>query len=861
LKTRHAVCGDLLEEYSLRHARQGRGRAEWWLASEMRSVRHAYREARPRVRPAERLRLLPPLQDWRHTLRSLRRAPWYLAATTAAIALGVGVASTVFAIVDGTLFKPLPYPQTDRLFAITNGWTTVHEPLRMLPISPAELHEWAAAVPPGSVSAFYTARFATVGVHDYVASAEVDRNFFDVIGVHPVVGGFQDEDFSVDARVPPAIVSDGFWRQRLGATQSAIGRVLVDDAGQGIRIVGVMPEGFVFPRGFGKTRAPQVLTPRVIESPPSRGRGLMAIVRLPPGMSEREFSDRLSAAGARAATAWPPPAATLTALARSRSRPYDLAGLQPLRAALMGDNTQYAWLVFIAATVLLLLACLNVSSLAIARVQDRRRGLLLRRALGASSFDLLRVLALENLMVVAIGVATGVAAAAIAMPLTTRFLTGFMVVIKPPAIDVRVAAFAALAALVCTALVTLAAARAVSGIRSHRLPAPRLALRGLRTGLTTVTAEVALALIVTLGGALAATSLGRVWKEDPGFEVTRTAILGLSAPTGAPAGAIEDLIRSLATLPGVVAVGGVGHPVLGHSFNGSEFDSPAGVPATPRGEFPIESIPITHGFLDAAGLGLLEGRLPTDGEFNAGAPVIVVSRSVAAAYWPHAVAIGRTLLNKARAFAVIGVVPDARYLALDEAGHGEIYWPIAATSRPYISSLFMRFRDPNDMKFGELAPQILQRCPTCWLQSAQRLSDAMGMSIQRRQFDAWLFSSFAIAALTIVGVGVLGLVAMSTARRTREIGIRMALGATPAGVVRQILEEQIVQVVNGLIIGCTIGALAVRTLATNLYKTPVYDPFAWMAAIGILVAIATTAALIPSRRASRVDPVQALRIE
>jgi hypothetical protein len=313
----------------------------------------------------------------------------------------------------------------------------------------------------------------------------------------------------------------------------------------------------------------------------------------------------------------------------------------------------------------------------------------------------------------------------------------------------------------------------------------------------------------------------------------------------------------LRQVPGVVHAGGVNHPVVQLAFNGSAFDSPPGVvPQTI-----VESMAVTAGYLEAGGLRPTTGRLPTDAEFASGAPVIVVTDLVARQYWPGLPAVGQTLLNAGRAFAVVGVVPDARYMALDRDPQGTIYWPMAATPRPVLYNMLIMFTRDGRSSLPGVVARIAERCPKCSVKHAEMLADRLGASVRRRQFYAWLFSSFGIAALVIVGTGILGLIAMTTNRRTREIGIRIALGATSTGVVQQILREQMTAVTAGLVVGGMVAAWAVRFVSAYLYKTPMYDGRAWAAAIAALLLIVLLGGGIPSLRASRIDPVRALRVE
>jgi predicted lysophospholipase L1 biosynthesis ABC-type transport system permease subunit len=305
----------------------------------------------------------------------------------------------------------------------------------------------------------------------------------------------------------------------------------------------------------------------------------------------------------------------------------------------------------------------------------------------------------------------------------------------------------------------------------------------------------------------------------------------------------------------VLQAGGIDYGLLQRTFNSSVFDRP---PGAVEG---AESIAVTTGYFAAVGLRATRGRLPSDAEIASGAPVLAVSERVAAEYWSEGTALGQSLTTGGRAFTVVGIVPDVRYVMLDEAPSGAIYWPMAANSKASLRNVVVSLDPAAGSLVARLADWMRGRCPTCRISRVESLSDAMNWSIRRRLVPTWLLSSFGVAALVIVGVGLLGLVAMTTARRTREMGVRIALGATPLRIVRQVAGEQTAAVVIGLVAGSLIAAWAVRFVKAYLYEISTYDVWAWSAAIVVLLATAFIAALIPSIRAGRLDPVQALKTE
>lgn len=805
----------------------------------------------------------------RQAARALWRTPWYTASLAGVLALSLALSTTVFAIVDGALFKPLPYDASQQLFAVKAGWTALAEPMRTLPaISPAEFSEWRQAVPGLAMSAFSIGTASTVGVRDSVRSARVDALFFNVVGVRPMLGGFADADFQPmpPQKIQPAVVTYRFWRQRFGGDPAAIGRVLADDTGSGIRVAGVLPESFVFPFAGGAAFTPEVLTPLRDSVPRGANASHRVLVRLSASMLPGEATQRLTEAAAAWASAHPPPPARSGTSDRTRilRSPYDHVGLEPIRAALTASVSQKAWIVFLSAAMLILLACLNAASLTVARVRDRWRELAVRRALGARRRDLILLLTTENGMVVVLGMLLGILLSRPLLAITLRLMgVSLLTALKPPAIDVRVLFFCALAAIGSIGIVTLLSARSMlqTILRDAIAQGGSTTSRG-RRGILILPTQIAAALIITVASALVAGSLLRVWQEDPGLDVRDVALVSMAAPDGASAAEIEQLVGAIGRIPGVARAGGTPHVILAHAFNGSEFDRPPGVPPEEVGVgLPIESLAVTHGYLDAAGLALHDGRLPTDAEFATGASVVVVSDTVARQYWPGRRAVGQSLLNKGREYSVVGVVPDVRYMSLDLDAQGEIYWPVAATERPSLDYVLVKLDPRSHLTVGRLAESIKKACAGCWVREAQLVEDALADTIQPRRFSAWLFTSFGFSALVIVGTGVLGTVAMTTNRRRREIGIRLALGSSRARVVRQLVAEQVGVVLVGLAAGSLVTQWLMKFVDVYLYKTSIYDPIAWLAAILALLVIVSVGAWLPATRASRMNPLRTLRAD
>lgn len=805
-------------------------------------------------------------RDIRQAIRSLRRTPWYSITAISVIALGIALATTVFAVVDGVLFEPLPYERPRELYTVSGGFRRAPD-LVMQSVSLPDVRAWMTAAPDVRFATFSFARTITISDNEYLRSADVDPHFFDVLGVQPLFGGFRPDDFGPRTAVRPALVTYRVWQQRFGGRPDVIGRTVIDSGGEGLRVVGVLPEDFVFPHPAGGL-APEAIAPLPIVQPVSydspQRRWLQVLARVPQDVPPAAVEGRLQVAAVDVASQFPAlgSAAGLSATRQITRGPFELVRLRPLRDVLTASTRTVSAAIFVTAALLVLLACVNVAGLAGGRALDRRHELMLRRALGATAGRLARMLAIEHASVVIAGACLGVLISRWLLDVTMALTPAGLMLLKTPAIDWRASAFAALASGL-----SIAAATAWSAQTTLRVsPRPVLAETGGATERAAsqrravlIGAQVALALLMAIAGSLLAGSLARVWQEDPGFAPDRATRIRLSVPKDFDLVAIDELLSALGRVPGVADVGGLDEPFLERAITGSSFDPPSGAGVDGRGD--VEQLSVTSGFFRAAGLRAIEGRLPTDEEFGTGQPVIVISEKVATSYWPGGSAVGRTLSSNGRPFEVIGVVPDARYRALDMDSDGEIYSPLAASQRPGLANVIIAFERDRERGLAGVLGDMAARFPRVRVVRAESLSEALGISVQWRRFQTWLFVSFGAAALVIAGTGILGLVAMATSRRTREIGIRIALGASPRGVVRLMLQEQLTTVLLGLAAGGLIAARGVRFVESYVYKLSIYDLRVWAAAVAALVAVTAVGVLVPAWRASHVDPITALRVQ
>jgi putative ABC transport system permease protein len=796
----------------------------------------------------------------RQAVRSLLRSRWYAAAMIAVLGLGIGLITAVFAVVDGVLFKPLPYPDVDTLFGVSARVSTRDgAQARVASVSEAHLDAWREALPEAQFTGYNASGFDVSLAGELVEIAQVDEYFLDVIGLAPHLGGFRQADFtSPSATVWPALMTFDLWRQRFGGDPAIVGRafpdeVRPDEPPRTIQIVGVLHPDFIFPESAGVLN-PQLLVPKRGEVETAAAALSLAwrpLVRISGQIPLSELDARLSEATRRVAQRYPPPRPERTPTT------YDAASLLPIRVALTtATRTNFA--IFMGAGAsLLLLGCVNVAGLTAARLLDRQREFMTRRALGARTGDLAVLLVTETVLLVLPAAVLGLALGSVLTDLVRQLIPGYKL-FKPLAMDLRVGMFVLLASLLCVSVVTAAALRATRFSAGRSAAGPGGTFRQPLSQRLLVAGQVAIAFVLVMAGSLFIASVIRAWQEEPGFATEGGFRIELEGTRrGAPqhVAEINDLVRRIRSIPGVIGAGGLEHSFLQQIFNGSTFDDPAG--ADTRG---IESFDVTAGFFTATGLTAVEGRLPTDAEFETGAPVLAVSRRAATRYWPDRPAVGQTLTRDGRAFAVVGVVGDIRYRSLDVEPGGEVYCSIAVDPRPFLWNVYVRFAPGTERSLSSVLAAIA-RSQSYRVAHVRSAKQSYAEGIRNRRFSAWVFGAFAVSALVIAGSGILGLLTMTTARRTRELGIRSALGASPAGLLGMLLAEQLKPVAGGLSAGVVAAYWVVELVQGSLYGFEAYRSEVWLGTIAIILLIGLAGAAAPALRASGVNPMDALRAD
>jgi putative ABC transport system permease protein len=799
--------------------------------------------------------------DLKAALRSMARRPALAAAGASTLALGIGAATLVFSVVDAVLLRPLPFEDPERLVLIWNRYdtslTSSSPPDYMDRRNGSRLLSASAAIATGSMN-------LSGGVEPRnVEVSRVTSSFFEVLGITPSTGpvsfpGELPSDEVEDSRL--VVLSPALWRSAFGSDPAILGR-LVRLNGEPYQIVGVMPEGMDFPRGT-ELYVPLVFTSEQLADNYRGNEFLLNVARLAPGASLTAVSAEMDGIAASVLTRVPERRGFL-------ERNGWGARVVPLYEHLTGSVRPALVVLSFAVLLVLLATSANLSSMILANVSSRERDLAVRSSLGASRLRLLRQLVLESLLLAVLGTALGLTLSLLATRSLPLWVPSDVPRLENAALDGRALAFAVGVALVAGLVSGLVPAWQGSGGRNPgalRLGRTISGSSRLRSGL--VVAEVALALLLSVGVGLLVRSFERITRVDPGFDPAGRLSMRITMPASqypAPSDRIElakRLLETIEALPGVRAAAGSDRlPLDGSSWTGT-FHPEAYVEArgapTPGGDMNL----VSPGYLATLGIPLLGGRdfLPTDDLDSPG--VVLVDERTANRFWPQGavgkrISLGRPERPDYR--EIVGVVGHVKMSALDEEGRFQVYFPIAQTGWSRRLRFTIRTDGNPEILMASLRREIAGVAPELPLHSVRTLDDLVAASLSFRKFNLGVLGAFAFLALSLAAVGLYGVLSFSVGRRTAEIGIRMALGARATSVFGLVLREGFALVGLGCALGAAASLALSRFLAGLLFQVEPTDLATFAAVTAGLLAVSALAAWLPARRAAALDPVNALR--
>jgi predicted permease len=813
------------------------------------------------------------LEDLRFAARVLRKTPGFTAVAILTLALAIGANTAIFSVVNGVLLRPLPFPESEQLFQVIRRNVDGISPSLSVP----QYTYLTGQAQPFSRLTAYPAlnsgfNLSGDGLPERVLGARVTQPFFEVLGIQPALGrGFlPEEDVPGGARV--AVLSHGLWQRRFGGSADIIGRSIALN-GEPYTIVGVMPPGFQHPE-----RA-QLWTPAQLDPASTEDAHYLAVVgRLKGGVEPSRVDSVLKVQGEQ-----------LRASRAGAVRSEQWMGAEQLQA-LETRNVKPALLVLLGAVgLVLLIACVNLANLQLARAASRERELAVRTALGASPGRIVRQLLTESVLLSGLGGALGLLMASWAIPSLLALAPEGLPLPEGVRIDGSVLAFtlgtSVLTGLLFGLLPAWQSARAdlqgslkVSASRATSGPA------GNRTRRLLVVSEVALAVILLVGAALLVKSFAGLSGTAPGIDPTNVLTMKLSLPEaryGAPE-ALESFARTVLerveSIPGVE--GATFAPTLPFTA-GADMDFAIEGryqgPDSDEGKGNAHYRPVMPGYFEALKIGLVRGRLLSDRDRHGSAPVVVINEATARKYWPGQDPIGQRLrigysvprLADPEPREIIGVVRDVREVGLQEEPPAILYLPVGQMP-PVFSSMMVRLL-PQGLLVrarGDTAPLAAAVQREIWaVDSLQPVTDVASMeeivarSLGSERFNTLLLGLMAGLALVLAAVGIYGVLSYLVNQRTREIGVRLALGATRGEVVRLVLGQGLSTVGVGVALG-VVGAIGLtRLLERLLYAVSALDPVAFIAAPVVLVGVALVSTWLPARRASRVDPMVALRAD
>jgi putative ABC transport system permease protein len=798
------------------------------------------------------------VHDLRHGLRMLRKSPAFTLSAVFILAVGMGGAVSIMTLLDTLFYRPLPYRESERVMTV---WQQRAEGGEREDVAPANFLDWRERSTSFSTLAGmvpYAYDYTGGGEPEQLFGAQVTEGFWDALGLQPAIGRpFLPEEHVRGAR-RVAILSDGLWRRRFAADPGIVNRSISLD-GDPYTVVGVLPREFA-PQMLARSGARDVWTPKVILDHEKRTRASAwwnAVGRLKPGVTREAAQRELDTISAALASQY-----------RSTNQGVS-AAVVPLREHLMGDVRTPLVIMLGAVLVVLAIGCANVASLLLARGLSREREFAIRGALGAGRARLIRQLVSESLLLSAIAGAGGVLLARWAMAGIVALAPPGVLRLQEAAIDGRsllmAAALTTVTALAFGLLPALQFSRG-AGVLGERTGGPPR--RGFRHGLVGV--EVAFALVLLVGAGLLIRSFDRLMSVDPGFSADRVVELQVFVQDRHNT---DDLARQffrttidrLRVLPEVVEVGAVS--AMPFAAANIDIKSPLEVVgrAVDAGDRRGTHVTIaTPGYFRAMTIPLRAGRFLEETDHERASRVAVISESLARREWPGESAIGRRVAvqwhGERVESEIVGVVSEIRHDGLDRVARPEVFLPLA--QEPFGSMTYVIKASGESAGLIDAAKrEVWAVDPLQTFYDTARLDRLVAASVVRQRFSMTLMASLALVALVLCAMGIYAVVSFTTSQRTREIGVRMALGADGRQICRMVIREGTVVIAAGLGAGL-VGSLAVsRFLRRLLFEIQPGDPMTLVTVIGLLAGVGLAACYLPARRATRVDPVVALRID
>jgi len=804
-------------------------------------------------------------QDFRYALRQLRRNRAFAAVAAITLALAVGANTAIFSVVNTVLLAPLPYRQVDRLMMIWERNPSRGE--QAFPISAGDFASWKQENDVfEDMAASYDNEVTLTGSGDpkMVIGYAFTPNYFRILDVAPQMGRTFTEQ-EAQSKAPVVVLSDKFWRTTLHGDPQVLGKAITLDA-KPSTVIGVMPPTFSYPPNT-ELWMPISLS---ADSGDFDHRYLRIIGRLKPGISVAEAQVRMDALERRIASLHPATEAG------------NETWVEPLRQHLSGDIRKPLLVLLGAVAIVLLIACVNIAGLLLARAAGRRAEVSLRTAMGASRFRLVRQFLIESLLLSLPGGFLGIGLAF----WSTRFLVAIfpnnvanLSIPKVESIPLNAPVLWFALGITVLSSVFLGVLPALQSSRSNESDALKESGRVLGSGAPSArtrriltTAEIALSLVLLSGAGLMIDSFRQVYRQDLGFQPDH--VLGLEVflprnryPSEQPQtrlSFVSGVLENLKELPGVQSVAATNYLPLTGFWGTTDFLVQGRTPVNESQKPTADSRLVTPGYFSSMGIALLQGRDFMDSDRIGSEQVAIVNSTLAHRYFGNEDPVGKIVELEREApvkrWRVVGVVSDVRAFGPEEAAHADLYRPLAQVTFPLLGFVVRTTGDPGLLL--KSAQQAVWR-----VDKDQPIFDAMPMSLLAaqsltlRRTSTTVLASFAILALLLAAVGLYGVMSYSVSQRTHEFGIRMALGARRQDVLQLVLRSGIRLVLVGEAIGFAAALLLARLSSSLLFGVSPGDPWILATALAVLTLVAVVSSYIPASRATKVDPMVALRYE
>jgi len=811
-------------------------------------------------------------QDIRVAVRGYAKEPLFTLVVLAVLGLGMGANSAIFSFVYGVLLRPLDYPRPSELLDISQRNSETGQRQFMSPPNYFDLRDHIQTSM--GLAAYWTPNVTitgTGGVPEKVLAATCSSSIFDVVGVGPIAGRAFIADDDVPGARRVAMIGHGLWQRRFGADPAAIGRELILD-GMPTLIVGVMPPDFAFPVAGTELWVPLRLSrtqpPNPAITPGAyRGYNILSVVgRLKPGVTGEEARAEFAIVGAQLARAYP-----------ETNRHTELTA-DSLQDTVVGPIRPALLLLLGAVACVLLIACANIASLLLVRAIRRSREITIRMALGADRARIARQMFTESLVLALAGGGIALVVSAWLLDLLLRVAPPGIPRLEQVRIDGGVMAFTLLIAMAAGLIFGLAPAFQV---HSHRLhDALAASGRGLVAGAqqrarqVLVVGEIALSLMLLIGATLLIQSFARIQRVDVGFRSAAVLTVDrIELPPGRAAAAssaafFESLVRALRTVPGVesaaVTLGLPLDPRARFFVDETTFSIP-GQPPVPAAERPAAPLHVVSSdYFAVIGVPLRAGRYFTEHD-GADAPgVVIINETMARRFWPNDNPIGRRIAHdlsivphQQTVRAIVGVVGDVRHFAVERAAEPQMFVPHAQMPWPSMA-VVLRSRLDAQALTREVRQTVWSMDGALPVPPLRGLDDLFAGAVGQPRFRAWLLGLFGAMAVLLAMTGLYGTMAYSAQQHTREIGLRMALGATPQQATARLLRNGLTIAALGMVLGLAGSFAVARALSTMLFGVGTSDPATFIAAPALLVLLAALACYLPMRQARRLDPLKAI---